>query len=79
MSDAENLYSILSTTRSIRRISDKPVDDATLERIMQAAVWAPSGGNRQPWRIIAVRDRELKQQLGSLYAAQWALYVDMNL
>jgi nitroreductase len=79
MSDAENLYSVLSTTRSIRRISDKPVDDATLERIMQAAVWAPSGGNRQPWRIIAVRDRELKQQLGSLYAAQWALYVDMNM
>ncbi|CAB4620016.1 unannotated protein [freshwater metagenome] len=79
MSDAENLYSILSTTRSIRRISDKPVDNATLERIMQAAVWAPSGGNRQPWRIIAVRDRDLKQQLGSLYAAQWALYVDMNM
>jgi nitroreductase len=46
---------------------------------MQAAVWAPSGGNRQPWRIIAVRDRDLKQQLGSLYAAQWALYVDMNM
>lgn len=79
MSDAKNLYSILSTTRSIRRISDKPVDDATLDRIMQAAVWAPSGGNRQPWRIIAVRDRELKQQLGSLYSAQWAMYVDMNM
>jgi nitroreductase len=79
MSDAKNLYSILSTTRSIRRISDKPVDDATLDRIMQAAVWAPSGGNRQPWRIIAVRDRELKQQLGSLYSAQWAMYVEMNM
>ena len=40
MSDADNLYSILSTTRSIRRISDKPVDDATLERVLQAAIWA---------------------------------------
>ena len=79
MSDADNLYSILSTTRSIRRISDKPVDDATLERVLQAAIWAPSGGNRQPWRIIAVRDRALKQKLGEIYAAEWAKYVDMNM
>ena len=79
MSDADNLYSILSTTRSIRRISDKPVDDATLERVLQAAIWAPSGGNRQPWRIIAVRDRALKQKLGDIYAAEWAKYVEMNM
>ncbi len=79
MSDADNLYSILSTTRSIRRISDTPVDDATLERILQAAIWAPSGGNRQPWRIIAVRDRALKQKLGEIYAAEWAKYVEMNM
>ena len=79
MSDADNLYSILSTTRSIRRISDKPVDDATLERVLQAAIWAPSGGNRQPWRIIAVRDRALKQKLGEIYAAEWATYVEFNM
>ena len=79
MSDADNLYSILSTTRSIRRISDKPVDDATLERVLQAAIWAPSGGNRQPWRIIAVRDRALKQKLGKIYAAEWATYVEFNM
>ena len=79
MSDADNLYSILSTTRSIRRISDTPVDDATLERVLQAAIWAPSGGNRQPWRIIAVRDRALKQKLGEIYAAEWAKYVEMNM
>lgn len=79
MSDADNLYSILSTTRSIRRISDKAVDDATLERVLQAAIWAPSGGNRQPWRIIAVRDRALKQKLGDIYAAEWSKYVEMNM
>ena len=79
MSDADNLYSILSTTRSIRRISDKAVDDATLERVLQAAIWAPSGGNRQPWRIIAVRDRALKQKLGEIYAAEWATYVEFNM
>jgi nitroreductase len=79
MTDADTFYSLLSTTRSIRRISDKPVDDATLERILQAAIWAPSGGNRQPWRMIAVRDRELKQKLSDLYSAEWAKYVEMNM
>lgn len=75
---ADDLYSFLSTTRSIRRISDAPVSDEVLTRILQAAVWAPSGGNRQPWRIIAVRDRALKEAIGRLYAAEWAIYVEHN-
>jgi nitroreductase len=79
MPHADDLYAFLSTTRSIRRISDKPVDDATLERILQAAVWAPSGGNRQPWRMIAVRDRATKQRLSEIYSTEWATYVDFNM
>ena len=79
MATADDLYSFMSTTRSIRRISDTPVDDAVLERILQAAVWAPSGGNRQPWRIIAVRDRAIKEQLGAIYSEEWAKYIDFNM
>lgn len=79
MPHANDLYAFLSTTRSIRRISDKPVDPATLERILQAAVWAPSGGNRQPWRMIAVQDRDTKQKLSEIYSAEWATYVDFNM
>jgi nitroreductase len=45
---------------------------------MQAAVWAPSGGNRQPWRIIAVRDRNIKEKIGRLYATEWEQYVEYN-
>jgi nitroreductase len=75
---ADDLYALLSTTRSIRRISDAPVSEEVLLRIMQAAVWAPSGGNRQPWRIIAVRDRVIKEQIGRLYAAEWEQYVEYN-
>ena len=78
-SDADTLYSLLSTTRSIRRISDAPVPDDVLDRVLQAAVWAPSGGNRQPWRIIVVRDRDVKQALSDLYVEEWAAYVDFNL
>ena len=74
--DAETLYSLLSTTRSIRRIDDRPVPDDVLERVLQAAVWAPSGGNRQPWRVVVVRDRALKQSLADLYVDEWADYVE---
>ncbi|MCE2818200.1 MAG: nitroreductase family protein, partial [Ilumatobacteraceae bacterium] len=75
---ADDLYAFLSTTRSIRRITDAPVSDEVLNRIMQAAVWAPSGGNRQPWRIIAVRDRSIKERIGRLYSAEWDKYVEYN-
>ncbi len=79
MTDADTFYSFLSTTRSIRRISNRVVDDETLERVLQAAVWAPSGGNRQPWRMIAIRDPDVKRQIGDLYADEWAKYVDFNM
>ena len=46
MTNSTDFYDILSTTRSIRRISDKPIDDEVLNRVLQAAIWAPSGGNR---------------------------------
>ncbi len=79
MPNADDLYAFLSTTRSIRRISDAPVDQETLDRILQAATWAPSGGNRQPWRMIAVRDRDIKQQLSRIYSEVWAEYVEFNM
>lgn len=66
-------YSLLSTTRSIRRIKDTPIEKNVLERICQAAIWAPSGGNRQPWRLIVVQDQKLKAQLSALYVAEWDL------
>ncbi len=79
MPDSDAFYSLLSTTRSIRRIKDTPIEKDVLERICQAAIWAPSGGNRQPWRLIVVQDQELKAQLSALYVAEWDLYVDFNL
>ena len=42
-----------------------------LRRVLEAATWAPSGGNRQPWRLIVVDDDKKKTRLGSLYREQW--------
>ena len=79
MATPDDLYALMSTTRSIRRISDAPIPDDVLQRVLQAAIWAPSGGNRQPWRIIAVRDRDTKQKLSDIYVEEWAKYVDFNM
>ena len=42
--------------RSIRRFLEEPVGAADIERLIEAAVWAPSGGNAQTWRFVVVRD-----------------------
>ena len=68
------LYEAMSTLRAVRRLREDPIPDAVLKRILQAAAWAPSGGNVQPWRIVAVRDAALRAAIGDLYRPQWTRY-----
>ena len=72
---SESFHDVISTTRSIRRYRTDPIPDDVLDRVLQAAVWAPSGGNRQPWRMIVVSDTDQKKRLGALYVEEWAKYV----
>jgi nitroreductase len=53
----ENLLSIIRARRSIRRFTDAPVSREDLLRLMEAARWAPSNHNRQPWRFIVLEDK----------------------
>ncbi|NOX52093.1 MAG: nitroreductase family protein [Gammaproteobacteria bacterium] len=69
-----DLYSVMSTLRAVRRLKPDPIPDDVLERILQAAAWAPSGGNVQPWRIVAVREPSIRAEIGKLYAPQWESY-----
>ena len=50
-----DVWDVMATSRSIRRFTSEPVDDATLDRCLQAATWAPSGANAQEWRFIVLR------------------------
>jgi nitroreductase len=68
------LYSAMRTLRAVRRLRPDPIPGPVLERVLEAASWAPTGGNVQPWRVIAVRDRELVRRLGELYSARWLAY-----
>jgi nitroreductase/alkylhydroperoxidase family enzyme len=69
-----DLYDAASTTRAVRRLRPDPIPDAVLERVLRAATWAPSGGNLQPWHVIAVRDPARKQAHAELYPGLWADY-----
>ncbi len=53
----------IKTRRSIRRYKTAPVDDKTIELVLEAARWAPSWANSQCWRFIVVRDDNTKAEL----------------
>jgi len=69
------LYEAMSTLRAVRRLRPDPIPEDVLERIFTAATWAPTGGNMQPWRLVAVRDPAKKQILEDLYRPYWDAYV----
>ena len=74
MADEVGLYEAMSTLRAVRRLRGDAIPDDVLQRILQAGAWAPSGGNVQPWRVVVVKDPQVKSQLGALYAPEWAKY-----
>jgi len=58
-----DIYTAISTRKSVRSYEDKPVPDEVLTRILEAARIAPSASNRQEWRFVVVRDPETRKQL----------------
>lgn len=60
------LYEVMRSTFACREFEPDPVPDETLQRIIESARFAPSGGNRQGWRIINVTDSALKERLAEL-------------
>jgi nitroreductase len=71
------LTDALRSTFAAREFTDEPLPDATLFRILEHARFAPSGGNRQGWRVIVVRDPTTRRAIADLtvpaarrYAAQ---------
>jgi nitroreductase len=62
------LYDVMRTTFSAREFTPEPVPDALIAKILDHARFAPSGGNRQGWRVIVVRDRTTREALSALAA-----------
>ena len=68
------LYEAMSTTRAVRRLRSDPIPDEVLRRVLTAATYGPSGGNRQSWRMLVVKQPALKERLQQLYAKPWEAY-----
>jgi nitroreductase len=64
-----DLFEAMHSLRAMRRLKPDPIPDEVLQRILQAAIRAPSGGNRQPWYFLVVRDASARRQLAELWRA----------
>ena len=69
------LTDALRSTGSVRAFLDEPVSDETLYAILDDARFAPSGGNRQAWHVIIVKDDRRRRALRDLYLDGWHDYV----
>lgn len=64
-------FELVTRQRAHRQFTDEPVDDATIERLVDAAVRAPSAENRQPWEFVVVRDAATRVTIGRLMQQAW--------
>jgi nitroreductase len=65
-------FETVTTQRAIRRLKPDPIPDAVLRQILDAAICAPSGGNRQGWSFLVIRDAAKRARLGELYREAWS-------
>lgn len=70
-----DLYEVMRTTFAAREFTDEPVSNALLARILENARFAPSGGNRQPWRVVVVRDQGTRSALVPLIEPTLRRYI----
>ena len=66
-----DFFDVARTQRAMRRLKPDPISDEDLWTILETATMAPSGGNRQPWNFIVVRDPEKKRKIGAWYLEAW--------
>jgi F420 biosynthesis protein FbiB-like protein len=62
---AQSLFDVIRSRRSIRRYLDQPVPRELIEQLLDAARWAPSAHNRQPWRFTVLEHVEIKRALAA--------------
>ena len=71
MPDEIGLFEAIYSQRAIRRLKPDPVSDELVDKLIEAATKAPSGGNTQPWAFVVVRDAGAKRAIGEWYLDAW--------
>ena len=67
MSEDIGLFEAMHTQRAIRHLKPDPVPDDMIDKILSAAICAPSGGNTQRWAFVVVKDRETRRKIAEMY------------
>ncbi len=65
------LLDTIRSRRSIRRFEDRPVDSAVIFQLLEAARWAPSAHNRQPWRFAVITSAAQRDRLARAMGARF--------
>lgn len=73
-----DLIETLRTTGAVRDFEADPVPDDVLHRVLDSARFAPSGGNKQGWRVVVVQDPDVRRRLRDLYLDGWYEYVAIS-
>jgi nitroreductase len=66
-----DFFAVVHAQRACRAFRDTPVPDELVERVLDAATFAPSAENRQPWEFVVVRDPALRDRIGDLMRRAW--------
>ena len=66
-----DLLNVITNRRSVKEYSPKKVSEEAIFRVLDAARWAPSAHNAQPWRLIVIQDFATKQRLSRAMANRW--------
>ena len=69
------LSTAIRSTGSVRNFTPEPVDDASVYALLDDARFAPSGGNRQGWRVVVVKSIAQRHALAELMRPVWDEYV----
>ncbi len=72
------IFEILYNCRAIRYFTDEPVPDALIAKVLDAAIRAPSGSNRQSWHFVVVTDPAVKKRLQEYYKQSFDVYATMT-
>jgi len=65
--DIDHFIDLLKSRRSIRAYKPDPIPDEYIQKIIEAARWAPSGGDSQPWEFIVIKRKETKDRIADLF------------
>ena len=65
------LFEAMFSQRQITRYKSDPVPKKAIEKIIEAATRAPSGGNTQPWEFVVITDKDLTNRIGQIYKDLW--------